>query len=353
MIVELLSGKNVLERSNIKSDIISKLDVLGLHSEKTLGIDIEVLDIKKSGCGIEILARAFKGGLPVGFGNDGTVEIERFRIFNPPVMVPNGTKKEIRYPFRHDVFLVDNFKEDPKSAILTCVADIVRSIGKDGNKIVKGKIGHTTSTFYPDAGKPGTNSCDGDIDYRSAADYETAHDAATGTHVDFNGTSILYAYNTKSAGLYYVTRALINFYTADIPDSDIISSAVLSLYFTAAWTSDSMSIVGNTGASANDYSTADFDQFGTTKFAADKPVLEISTGQYTDFTLNASGLAAISKTGVSKFGMRSAEDVANTTPTVDHGAGASSADVAGTTQDPKLVVVHSAPAVGRSFGLII
>ena len=75
-----------------------------------------------------------------------------------------------------------------------------------------------------------------------------------------------------------------------------------------------------------------------------------STSAYNDFTLNATGISNVSKTGVSKFGLRNPEyDVANSAPANPGGAVQNTlvchydADRTGTTNDPKLTVVHSEP----------
>ena len=40
--------------------------------------------------GIQIFAQAWNlDGTQVGFGKDGTVDIERFQIINPPILVPD------------------------------------------------------------------------------------------------------------------------------------------------------------------------------------------------------------------------------------------------------------------------
>src|SRR3989344_4566684 len=92
----------------------------------------------------------------------------------------------------------------------------------------------------------------------------------------------------------------------------------------------------------------DYTTLGTTALATAISYTNWSISDYNDFTLNSSGLAQISKTGISKFGMREASyDVANTQPTWGSGQEFSVsgrfADKAGTSEDPKLVVTHSAP----------
>ena len=73
----------------------------------------------------------------------------------------------------------------------------------------------------------------------------------------------------------------------------------------------------------------------------------ITTNAYNDFALNSTGLSNISKTGVTKFGMRldAERQIQNRlTAIAIPKCVFFFADTTGTAQDPKLVVVHSAPA---------
>src|SRR3990167_4725754 len=95
MINELLQNKTAIEKSRIKSEEISKLNHIGTYDDLRYGLKVEIQSLKaievNGSHGVEIMARAWKGTKQLGFV-DGTVEIERFRIFNPPIVVddPNG-----------------------------------------------------------------------------------------------------------------------------------------------------------------------------------------------------------------------------------------------------------------------
>ena len=68
----------------------------------------------------------------------------------------------------------------------------------------------------------------------------------------------------------------------------------------------------------------------------------ITTGAYVRFDLNASGLANISKTGVSKFMIAFDQDITDTEPTwVSDQASYIDADFAEGTNSPRLAVNHS------------
>jgi len=349
-IEQLLQNKNSSEKSRIKSQEISKYKHAGVFDSIEHGIKVEIVGdvtaINVNGLdGVQVFARAWKNGRQLGFSSDGSVEIERFRIFNPPILVddPQGTIIRTFTDSHTKIEDIRTLREDPVEAVRQSLAHTILLIGKEGSKIISGKIGNTTDTFYPDAGNPGTTSCDGSIEYRDAAAYATAHDATNGTHLDFE-TERLKIENYYSGSLYYVNRNIVNFDTSSIPDTATIDSAVVSLYgtLTTQTTADDYSVVANTGAANASYSVADFDQFGTTKFATDITGASFSATGYNDWTLNATGIAAISKTGVSKLGFRSSKDISNTAPLGANYVLAYSADFTGTSSDPKLVVTYTA-----------
>ena len=162
MIKDLLENKSSKEKANIKATELAKLDFVGEYTDAKYGIKIEIQSLDKIEGGIEIFARAWKGDKQLGFGADGTVDIERFRIFNPPILVhdPNG---DIVRNFTDKDGNVKQLKlrEDAKQAILDTLAHTIKVIGKTDTNIKAGSIGNTTSTFYPDSGNPGSVTVDG------------------------------------------------------------------------------------------------------------------------------------------------------------------------------------------------
>jgi len=176
-ILELLEGKTTDERAAIKSTEIVKVLPTGEYENDTYGLVIDVEGIEQIDGGIQIFARAWKGTEQLGFGADGSVEIERFRIFNPPIMVPDGTKSTTTI---HDhTFEVDNFTENPLEAVRQSLAHTISIVGQEGTAITEGKVGNTTSTFYPNA-NPESTSVDGRIGATNqAVSWPTIHDASS------------------------------------------------------------------------------------------------------------------------------------------------------------------------------
>lgn len=117
-------------------------------------------------------------------------------------------------------------------------------------------------------------------------------------------------------------RAIFLFDTSSLPDNAANISAVLSLYGFFKGQSHptipkpDVNIYASAPASNTALIGGDFDSLGSTPFC-DTPISydDWSESGYNDFTLNAAGIAAINKTGISKFGARNAQyDADGATP---------------------------------------
>lgn len=213
-------------------------------------------------------------------------------------------------------------------------------------EIVK-SINLTVTTTNPDP-NPESTSVDGNVAREGVNETFGTIRAGAGTTA-YPSNALLHAYYLNSTttsnqyeGLY---RFIALFDTASIPDGDSISAGTFSLYGrsqTTALGNQACALVASTPASNTDLVAADYGQTGSTRFATD--LSSWNTAAYNDWTLNASGLAAISKTGVSKFATRSANDLDNSAPTWasadSSNYGCYAADQADTTNDPKLATTH-------------
>ncbi len=221
-----------------------------------------------------------------------------------------------------------------------------------------------TSTFYPNPNTE-TTSVDGTVQAIGSSfscdllGFENAHGAGTGSPDDA-GVSLyaatLYTDNQDCTDYAEIQRAFILFDTSSLTAAASISSATISIYITSKYTLsndgydtlhvDATTPTSNTAIQAGDYgNVATVSQSNTT---AD--VTSLSTGAYTNFTLNSTGLGNISKTGISKYGIREGHDFFLVPPASGSISGVqfSSADTSGTSQDPKLEVTYTAG--GFSFG---
>lgn len=351
----LIAGKRHAERAAIKSEALQKMPVGNKFTNKEYGVSVKIISIEKIDGGVEVLARGWIGSKQVGFGDDGTVDMERFKIYNPPILVndPNGDiVKEWIDNITGEKKMIC-LREDPMQALKDTLAHTIKVIAKDGQNIIKGKIGNTTSTFYPEAH---TASVAGDWTcYNTNTSWAATHDATAGNNTLSNETNLDIISYKVSAGEWYIRRGFLNFDTSSLTAGATISSAVLTLYETGKNDGDNdaqgyITLVDGTPASATVGVNGDFDQVGTTHLSNDQDITGITDNATYDLTLNASGLAAISKTGVSKFALREGHDLENSAITSSYNRSEpAAADYAGSTNDPKLVVTFTtAPTVNET-----
>jgi len=362
------------DKSFLKSCEMAKrgIEYAGIYDSPQYGTRIEIIsevkNIEINGQhGIELFARAWRGTQQLGFGQDGSVEIERFFIFNPPILVddPNGTITREWIDIITGELKQRKLREDPVEALRQVVSSLTKIWGKSNNQIVLGKIGKTINTFYPSAGA--VSPADGRVRHQcnpkgSGCDWGVIV-AAAGNEANVSGdgdSGMQMESDTATNKWTQIGRAIWQFNTAAI-GTDTIASSTISFYGSVK--GDNLSITPNINvysaspASASDVVAGDYDSLGTTEFSTTKTFASISTVDYNYFVLNASGIANINKTGVSAFSTRNAQyDVANSAPTWGNDTGSwiffNTADQAGTTKDPQLSVDY-APAAGVNKSYII
>jgi hypothetical protein len=353
-----LEGKTTREKSDIKSAEIVKVGQVAEERVQFSDADyrIEVISTNPIDGGVEVLARAWMpDGTPIGFGVDGSVEIERFRIFNPPILVADPTGPVKRYSHNIDTGATTTYayREDPKAALMQTLAHTIKvKTQKSTNASIElGKIGNTTSTFYPDADAEST-SVDGYLISSVFGTWAGARDATTAGGGIADNDTILLVRSYKSGANYGIIRSFTLFDTSALGDSDTIDSATVSLQPTGSGdgqdenASVDMVVVqtspaADTSLTANDYDNLTFTSGGS--LAWNNFIGGDDVGVYQDITMNATGLTWITKTGVTKLGFISSLDLNSTDPTARSNANElCSADQSGTTCDPKLVVESTA-----------
>lgn len=363
-ISSMLAGKTSSERASLKGEEIAKVGPVGRTTRANY--DIEIATLEAIDGGVQVFVRAWDKNGQIGFGVDGSVDMERFRIFNPPVLVPDPSgaivtewidtisdeRREIRY------------REDPKEALLQTIEHNLSVLkNRHGSeRIIEGKRGSTVSTFYPDA-NPESTSVDGftehDIGNYGQVSFSSIRADTSATVANDSGSAMnlvgLQASENQNGNFIDLQRSFTLFDTSALPDTDTIASATVSLYGVAKrddngtqWSAAAKDIelVSGVPASNTSLSTSDIDvaNFGGTEYAVASFSSWTITG-YNDFSLNASGIANISTTSVSKFGWMQGADFDNSNPGTGAvngftGVSAKAADQSGTTQDPKLVVEH-------------
>lgn len=211
-----------------------------------------------------------------------------------------------------------------------------------------------TTTFYPEPGT-GVSTVDGYVVAGGHSSWDSAHDA-TGGGEGFPSGPVMAIDSAHGEGGYSIRRAAFLFDTSPIPSYHTINSATVSLYATSKTNDDNdkddfIAIVTSNLESNTNIVATDFDNIGnainnpTEQHHASerKDITGIVTGQYVNWNLNATGIGNINKDGITKFGAREGHDIIDSsipTEAASH-LSVSSADEAGTLQDPKLTVIHT------------
>lgn len=344
-----LASKTQEQKTLIKALEIDKA-AIGTRDTVVFGklqYDIEIVNIEQIEGGVQVFARAWtKEGKRIGFGLDGSVEIERFIIINPPILVPdvNGTVK-----YKDGAGNVTrSFREDPKLAVEQSIVHTI-SVMKNAQTdtvITSGKVGNTTSTFYSAAGA--VSPVDGNTYEARYTNWTTTRDSIDAYQVGVTASLVELRNsvgNGFSATNFNIIRGVHLFDTSSIPDTDNISSATFSVYGDACpgcvGSNQTFYVVASTPASNDNLVLADIDNIGSVSFGLSGT---FATAVYNNVTLNSSGITGISKTSVSKFGVRGYYDFTNTVPVdavTEFSLNYFTADQAGTSQDPNLVVEHA------------
>ena len=214
-------------------------------------------------------------------------------------------------------------------------------------------VGFDTLTVYP--GSEGTDDpVDGDVGRISVNETFSTIRAGAGNTYGTTSTSYVCASVKTSATenqFEQIRRSIFCYKTSALTSGASISSAVLSLYGVTANSIEgsSIEICASTPASTTALENADYGQLGSTSFSSIAYASLTITG-YNDFTLNASGISNISKTGISKFGGRTGWDLNNDTTGLSwvsstfYQFNCYYSNNTGTTNDPKLVVTYTLAA---------
>lgn len=325
-----------IAKANQNADLIAAVG--GIAKIQLGDIFVEVLSMSKVDKGVEVYARAWSSnGKQIGFGRDGTVDVERFRFFYPRTKVRDlngdiavevtdivtGLPRQIKQ------------RQDPKAAILHYLTRSIknRQFKFGPENIIKGKVGRTSSDFNPPA-----NNADDSIYSGPVGAWSTARTATDGTLRGW-GSLVQVSYT----GSYYCERAFYNFDTSAIADTDSIDSASFTTQGDAKVVADSYSVNVYASTAQNAIVSTDFDDVGTTAYS-DTGITNWTDGGSNAWTFNSTGLAAINKTGYTKISLRETNmDVNGSSPSGINQFGCYFVE---DTTDPVLNVVHTAVAAG-------
>ena len=137
--------------------------------------------------------------------------------------------------------------------------------------------------------------------YGSDAVFATARAATIGTLRNETDDQ-QYVGASYIASVYYLDRSFLVFDTSALAGNKV-TGATLGLYgMDKAGSGIAMNVFSST--CTNPIAATDFDLIGTTKLCdTDTAIADWSTAGYNVFTLNATGLANVSTTGLTKFGL--------------------------------------------------
>lgn len=176
-------------------------------------------------------------------------------------------------------------------------------------------------------------------------DYDTCHGAADAHHYSYDSVHFFLGQRYYSpAGEYSIFRVVLFFDASALPDDAKIKSATLSLYGEPdqdhSETDFDITVVD--GSDAHDpITSADYGALldEITSYGTLNTLGFITTG-YNNIVLNAAGIAAISKTGVTQFAVRGSTDISKSEPSDYQYVACWSADK-GDGYKPKLTIAYT------------
>ncbi len=208
-------------------------------------------------------------------------------------------------------------------------------------------------TFNPTVGD---GFCEGGAGGESL--WQATHDQAAADTTTDTATTVQLGVDRLSSTRYFIKRGFFPFDTSSIPDDATITSATLQLYATINTNSDNdgnnyLAICETFQAGTSELVDADYEDCGsdngTGGRAKETPIEEgsaqlslnsISTSQYNTLTFNATGLAWISKTGVTQIGVREGHDLTDNAPDDNSKVTVSAVEESGS-KDPILTVNYT------------
>ena len=184
--------------------------------------------------------------------------------------------------------------------------------------------------------------------------WDTAHDATDGASVNFTSAALLSPRASDFGGgtQYIMNRLFLPIDTSGIADTDTITAATLNIFVNSIGNGDNdgddfIVVLQASQASPTELVNADYDQCGSvdspTEGSDRLDISSLTTSAYNSWTLNATGLGWISKTGTTLLCQREGHDVLDS-PTAASAAshqGTACSETSGTGSDPYLSVTSS------------
>lgn len=174
--------------------------------------------------------------------------------------------------------------------------------------------------------------------------------ASTGTVVDATTATqvmVMADNGSFSDGKQYCDRQFYAFDTSttNIPSGAVILSAKLGVYLTTITSTagGSVNVFSASQASTSTLALGDFGSVGSTAYATAINFSALTLNAYNEWTLNATGLAALNTGGYTKLCLRSSFDSGGTVPTSGQRSeiDGRNSEFTGTSSDPYLIVTYA------------
>ena len=293
---------------------------------------ISILKGKVSAGQVELFARVFRDGVQIGFGADGSVDVERFVVVNPPLLVKdNAGDVMLSRPNFSGKQIEKRYRIDPLETVCDSLEVMVRKAGKLNSTIVPGKEGRTTYTIY-------SNGSDDGYISSSNATYATARSGSNLGAVTNSANENVIGQTTL--GDYYCFEAFVNFTTSTVAGS--VSSATLSLYGASNSSNTDFTInARRLDYTAGGLTTADWIAGASVSgqaLLATYATTGWDTADYNVFTSQAAFLTNINQSGTTGIILSSSRHEGNNAPTGDEYVIFHGGSETGTSQDPRLVI---------------
>lgn len=184
----------------------------------------------------------------------------------------------------------------------------------------------------------------GKIQNNAVDTYVNVHDAANGSSVQNDpATASAYQSYNDVTGAFTISRAGLEFDTSALGAGAEIESAELWIYQTtnpSVWTRTFDVVVVDGSDLAATLVLADYgDLLNDTINYGDVASADLKQNTWAVIPLNGSGIAAINKTGTTRFGLRTSQDIATSSPGTDAAKSEGAEfDGGGGTNKPRLIV---------------
>ncbi len=216
------------------------------------------------------------------------------------------------------------------------------------------------TTFFPDP-DPESTSVDGSIGLPNVSTWSGIRDATTAT-ASADGITLSIHSENETTNKFSVHRAFLLFDTSSIPDGDTIDSATTTVTKNTGISENPQTsgLIQTSPASDTTLVNNDFDNLtlNSPSEATDSRVdMNVADDTDINYVMNATGLGFINATGITKLGIRFTGDIDDVLPpnNTRRFIQVHSVEIAGTNNDPKLVVTHTSahlqggPTGGAAF----